>query len=154
MRLVAAALACLLSLAVPAFAQPFDTPQELLETFYAPYLANEIPENERIFFSKALVDYYEADSENTPDGEMGALDFDPFVEGQDFDIADLDVGEPTIRGDKARVAVTFTNFGEPREIYFELVFEDGSWLIDDLVNTNPAYGYRLTQIFEEAKQYW
>lgn len=85
---------------------------------------------------------------------MGALDFDPFVEGQDFDIADLDVGEPTIRGDKARVAVTFTNFGEPREIYFELVFEDGSWLIDDLVNTNPAYGYRLTQIFEEAKQYW
>lgn len=154
MRLIAAAFACLVSLAAPAFAQPFDTPKELLEAFYAPYLANEIPENEPSFFSEALVDYYVADSENTPEGEMGALDFDPFIDGQDFDIADLEVGEPTIRGDKARVAVTFTNFGTPIKIDFELVFEDGGWLIDDLVNENAEYSYRLTDIFEEAKQYW
>ena len=154
MRLFALVLACLVPLAAPVFAQPFDTPEELLESFYAPYLANEIPENEPTYFSAALVAYFVADSENTPDGEMGALDFDPFIDGQDFQIADLEVGEATIRGDKARVAVTFTNSDQPREIDFELVFEDGGWLIDDVVNENTEYSYRLTEIFEEANQYW
>ena len=154
MRLIAAVLACAAVLSPPVLAQPFETPQDLLDAFYAPYLSGDIPPDEEDFRSEFLNGLYEADAENTPDGEMGALDFDPYIDGQDFDIADFEIGEASIRGDKARVAVDFTNFGEPRHIVYELVHEDGGWRIDDLVNENVEYGYRLSEIFEEAKQYW
>lgn len=43
--------------------------------------------------------------------------------------------------------VTFTNFGEPRHITYDLVFEDGGWRINDLAGENPDFTYRLSEIF-------
>lgn len=152
MRRLLALSGLFLALVAPAAAQPFDTPQALLEAFYAPYLTDDFPENEESFRSAALNALYEADAENTPAGEMGALDFDPYIDGQDYRIADLEIGEPAIEGDTATVVVTFTNFDEPVEITYDLVNENGGWVIDDLEGQNGEFAYRLTEIFAAAQE--
>lgn len=139
-----------LALGSLALAQPYQTPQALLDAFYSPYTSGDFPEDESGFRSEALQALYDADDANTPDGEMGALGFDPYIDGQDFDLTELEIGDAEIEGDTASVAVTFKNFGEPRSLVYELVFEDGGWKIDDLVSTNPDNEYRLSEIFAEA----
>ena len=81
---------------------------------------------------------------------MGAISFDPYIDGQDYDITDFEIGAAGIAGDYASVDVAFNNFGEPRSLTYELVLEDGGWKIDDVVSTNPDNPYRLSQIFADA----
>ena len=154
MRRLALVPALLLALVAPALAQPYETPEALLEAFYEPYFTDDFPEFEAEFRSEALNALYDADAENTPEGEMGALDFDPYIDGQDFDLADLVIGEPQQVGDRATVDVTFTNFGEPRHIVYDLVYENGGWRIDDVAGENADFTYRLSEIFAEAATRW
>ena len=150
MRLVTIAAGLVLALSSLAAAQAYDTPEALIEAFYQPYFDGNFPENESQFRSAALQALYDNDAEITPEGEMGAISFDPYIDGQDYDIANLEIGAIDIAGDDATVEVTFSNFGEPRSLTYELVLEDGGWKIDDVVSTNPDNPYRLSEIFAEA----
>lgn len=149
MRLAALAAGLFAAMSGLASAQSFDTPQALIEAFYEPYFSGDFHEDDSPFRSAELNALYERDAEITPEGEMGAISFDPFVDGQDYDLTDFEIGAPGIAGEYASVDVTFLNFGEPRSLTFELVNEDG-WKIDDVVSTNPDNEYRLSEIFEEA----
>lgn len=149
MRIAALAAGVFLALTGLAAAQTYDTPQALLEAFYEPYFTGEFTDDEADFRSQALQALYDNDAQVTPAGEMGALSFDPYIDGQDFDIADFEIGAAGIAGEYASVDVTFTNFGEPRSLAYELVFENGGWKIDDVVSTNPENEYRLSEIFAE-----
>jgi hypothetical protein len=150
MRLVTIAAGLILALSSLAAAQAYDTPEALIEAFYQPYFDGNFPENESQFRSAALQALYDNDAEITPEGEMGAISFDPYIDGQDYDITNLEIGATDIAGDDATVEVTFSNFGEPRSLTYELVLEDGGWKIDDVVSTNPDNPYRLSEIFAEA----
>ncbi|MHA6297663.1 DUF3828 domain-containing protein [Devosia sp. CAU 1758] len=155
MRLLVAAVAtAFLALTTLVAAENFDTPEALLEAFYEPYFGGAFGADESVFRSEALNAMYAADLENTPEGEMGALGFDPYIDGQDYDIADFAIGAPDIAGDTALVEVSFTNFGEPRLITYDLVFENGGWRIHDLEGVNPEFSYRLSEMFEDAKEFW
>ena len=146
MRLAALTAGLFLGLTGLASAQTFDTPQALLEAFYAPYFSGEFTDDESPFFSDELEALYAADAEATPEGEIGALDFDPFVDGQDFELTDFEIGAPGIAGDYASADVTFNNMGRPTTLAYEFVKENGSWQIDDVVSTNPDNPYRLSEI--------
>ena len=146
MRLAPLTAGLFLGLTGLATAQTFDTPQALLEAFYAPYFSGEFTEDESPFFSDELEALYAADAEATPEGEIGALDFDPFVDGQDFELTDFAIGAPGIAGEYASADVTFSNMGRPTTLAYELVKEDGSWQIDDVVSTNAENPYRLSEI--------
>lgn len=150
MRLAAYAAGLFLAFTGFSAAQPFETPEVLLEAFYEPYFTGEFYADESQFRSQALQALYDNDAEITPDGEMGAISFDPYIDGQDFEITEFDIAAPGIAGDYATVEVTFLNFGEPRSLVYELVLEGGSWKIDDVVSTNPDNQYRLSEIFAEA----
>jgi len=150
MRRVALAFGFLLGLASAASAQPYASPEALLEAFYEPYFSGDFAEDESIFRSSALQGLYEQDEANTPDGEMGALGFDPYVNGQDFDIDNFEIVETDISGDVATAEVHFTNLGEPTELIYDLVFEDNGWRIDDVTSVSRGREYRLSEIFEEA----
>ncbi|QDZ10884.1 DUF3828 domain-containing protein [Devosia ginsengisoli] len=150
MRLAALATGLFLALTSLAAAQPYETPQALLEAFYEPYFSDTFSEDESQFRSQALQALYDNDVELAGEGEMGAISFDPYIDGQDYDITELEIGAPEMAGDAATVDVTFRNFGEPRALSYELVLEDGGWKIDDVVSTNPDNQYRLTEIFAEA----
>lgn len=150
MRLAALATGLFLTFGGLAAAQPYDTPQALLEAFYEPYFSGAFSEDETQFRSQALQALYDNDAELAGEGEMGAISFDPYIDGQDYDITELEIGAPGIDGDYASVDVTFRNFGEPRALTYDLVLEDGGWKIDDVVSTNPDNAYRLSEIFAEA----
>ena len=150
MRLAALATGLFLALTSLAAAQPYETPQVLLEAFYEPYFSGSFSEDESQFRSRALQALYDNDAELAGEGEMGAISFDPYIDGQDYDITELVIGTPAIAGDEAVVDVAFRNFGEPRALTYELVLEDGGWKIDDVVSTNPDNLYRLSEIFAEA----
>jgi len=150
MRIAAFVAALGLAMTSLVVAQPYESPHDLLEAFYEPYFDGSFPEDESQFRSADLQALYDADAELTPEGEMGAISFDPFIDGQDYDLTDFEIGVADIAGEHASVDVTFKNFGEPRALTYELVFEDGGWKIDDVVSTNPDNLYRLSEIFAEA----
>ena len=149
MRLAPLAAGLFLAFTGAAFAQ-YAEPYELLEAVYAPYFNGEFPEDDSQFRSAALQALYDNDDAITPEGEMGALSFDPYVDGQDYDITDFEIGAAGIAGEYASADVTFSNFGEPRSLMFELVFEDGGWKVDDVVSNSPDNPYRLTEILSGA----
>lgn len=150
MRLAALASAMFLAVAARVVAQPFETPQALLEAFYQPYFTDDFYDDESMFRSAALQALYDRDADVTPDGELGALSFDPYIDGQDYQITDLEIGAPGIAGDHASADVTFENMGAPKSLTYELVHEGGGWKIDDVVSTTPGSEYRLSQIFASA----
>jgi hypothetical protein len=150
MRLVTLAAGFVLALTSIVAAQPYETPDALIEAFYQSYFNDSFPEDESQFRSAALQALYDNDAQITPEGEMGAISFDPYIDGQDYDITEFEMGAAGIAGDYASIDVTFNNFGEPRSLTYELVREDGGWKIDDVVSTNPDNPYRLSQIFADA----
>ena len=150
MRLATIAATLFLAFTPAAFAQTYAEPSELLEAFYAPYFNGDFPEDETQFRSAALQALYDDDAQNTPEGEMGALGFDPYIDGQDYELTDFEIGAPGIAGDFASADVTFKNFGQPHSLTFEMVREDGGWKIDDVFSNDPDNAYRLSQIFAEA----
>ena len=150
MRLVTLAAGFVLALTSIVAAQPYETPDALIEAFYQSYFNDSFLEDESQFRSAALQALYDNDAQITPEGEMGAISFDPYIDGQDYDITKFEMGAAGIAGDYASIDVTFNNFGEPRSLTYELVREDGGWKIDDVVSTNPDNPYRLSQIFADA----
>lgn len=153
MRLVAVTAGLFFALTGLVMAQPYKTPEALLTAFYQPYFTNDLDADQTPFRSAALQALYEADEEAAEPGEQGALSFDPYIVGQDWELSDLEIGEPAITGDTAEVEVSFRNFGEDQVLTYELAREDGGWRIDDVISDNPDNSYRLTEIFSDALGY-
>jgi hypothetical protein len=139
----------LLLIAAPAVAAPiatFDDPKALLEAIYDQIASYE--ENWEDFDPDASFDDRQAFSDGlsalleeadrivkADDSEMGALDFSPFINGQDSGGMAFTIGEPKVKGDRATAEVEITLLGESHQtIGFELVDEgrDG-WKIDDII---------------------
>lgn len=127
------------------------TPEELVKELYKQHEAENSPffqtknrEYTEKFFVKSLADMIWKDSENSKD-EVGALDFDPLYNGQDFEISEFDVGIAEIKGEKASLKVDFLNFGEAQTITFKLAKENGVWKIEDIDYGN----FTLLGIFNE-----
>ena len=149
MRRLALALLAFAATIVPAFA--YDTPDALLKSLYAPYAQGDSFDwskwDEAQFRSKALNALFDKDAKEA-DGEVGRLDFDPYIDGQDYQITELQIGEPYLVGGKAVVRVNFENMGTPEELGYLLVKEGGGWKIDDVWNGSAEYSYDLLDILE------
>ncbi len=83
------------------------------------------------FFTTSLADLIWKDS-NGPLGEMGAIDFDPLYDGQDFEIKNFAVDKAEIKGDTASVVANFSNFGEKRAVFFAMKQAGSNWKIEDI----------------------
>lgn len=151
MRLATLLTAVAISLAGAAPALAFDTPQALLAAVYAPYATPSdkfdwANYDEAPLRSKELNALFAKDAAETPDGEMGRLDFDPFVDGQDYALTGLTIGTPAISGETATVEVTFDNMGLGEDLMFHLVRETDGWKVDDVVSSNKDFPYSLKAI--------
>lgn len=65
-------------------------------------------------------------------GEVGVLDFDPFVDAQDWEISDLAVAVEEAGRDKARATVKFKNADKPSVVALELVKTGNAWKISNV----------------------
>jgi hypothetical protein len=147
-RRLAAAFALLLLSFMPAFAagQVFDTPKALLDYAYKPYSTGNFVDDNGILYSKALNAMFAAAEAATPEDEVGPVDFDVFVNGQDYQLTDLAIGESSPEGDGVTIPVSLKNFGEPQSLVFHFVKEDGGWKISDIESLTPNDAWRLTTL--------
>jgi len=64
--------------------------------------------------------------------EVPSLDGDPFVDAQDWDIANFDIAVTDTAAGKAKATVKFVNAGEPATVVLDLVGADNNWRISDI----------------------
>lgn len=140
------AIAILLGASLAGRAQAF-TPSALVAELYRQHNAKNSPffqsQNRALvnkYFTKTTADLIWKDS-TTTSGEVGALNADPLFDAQDTDIKKFVIGKASVRGEKASVLVTFTNFGQKKTVTFALVKEGGKWKIDDI-----SYGTDYTLV--------
>jgi hypothetical protein len=67
--------------------------------------------------------------------EVGTLDFDPFVDAKDWDIAAFSVVMNDNGSDKASAIVQFNNFGKPQTVVLDLAKIKNEWKINDITWT-------------------
>lgn len=155
MRAAAFAFAFLaLIVAQPAWA---DGPSDLINKIYAYYLdpsADGPPpgsgDDDEQILSKRLDGLFTAYEQSSSDDEVGGLDFDPFINAQDYDLKDLKIESDKVEGDKAIVVVSFFNFDAPTELTYSLVQEDGAWKVDDIESKDSQYPWVLSKILTDA----
>ena len=148
MRTFAFAALALALIATPALAEDYSDPKALVEALYAGYLPpNEFPPDITALQSKRLNDLYDADAKEA-NGDIGRVDFDPFINGQDYDVSKVDIGEPLVAAGKALVKVTVVNFGEADEFGVLLVKEGAAWKVDDVWHEGEDYNYDLLDILQ------
>lgn len=85
------------------------------------------------FFDQALADLIWKEITQTPEGEVGNLDFDPLYNAQDTGITNFRIGKPLIEGDTSTVLVTFRNFGQRMTIKFEMNKVQEGWKIKNVL---------------------
>jgi Protein of unknown function (DUF3828) len=80
-------------------------------------------------------------------GEVGLLDFDPFVDAQDWEISDLDIAVDDTAPGKATATVKFTNFNKPVTVRLELIKIKNDWRIADVIWTRDGKIDNLRKIY-------
>jgi hypothetical protein len=75
------------------------------------------------------------------------LDFDPFVNAQDWQISNVNVTTDSVaENSHAVVRASFQNGGSPQEVVYDLVWEGGGWRVDNVRSGGPPDGWDLRQI--------
>jgi hypothetical protein len=139
MRRVFAALLLMLCVGDVAPAQTAGDPVAVVRGLYPAYEHGKPPMLEKQPFSARMRKLLAADRAYAK-GEVGRLDFDPIINGQDWKIADLSVTLVSQAQDKAVVEATFNNLGEAEDLRYDLVHGGGRWLIDEIQSmTKPRW---------------
>jgi hypothetical protein len=133
MRLV---IAVILAVALGAAAQapvPDSDPVSLIKAIYKTYETDDpgLPH----VYSKRLQALVEKDERETPEGEVGRIDWDVFIDGQDWRLTGLNIALVAKSAARAQVRARFKNFAHPCDMLFDLVLEDGHWRIDEVTKT-------------------
>jgi hypothetical protein len=90
------------------------------------------------FFDQKLADLIWKDITETPEGEVGRLDFDPLYNAQDTGITNFQIGKPVVEGDESTVLVSFRNFGQRTTIKFEMHNGKGGWRIKNVLYSDKS----------------
>ena len=125
----------------------FDTPTALLQYAYAPYATGKFKDDTNQLYSSELNAQFRAADANVPADDIGPVDFDVFVNGQDYELHDLAIGEPRPAvGQAADVPVSFRNFDQPESLVFHVVKENGGWKINDIDALTDGNSWNFMQL--------
>ena len=108
------------------------------------------PRHREQLMSKRLARLFAHDDQYMDEsGNVGNLDYDPFIGGQDGSIDKLKVSVASQSGDKATVFADFLSFGEPVRVEFAMVRENGRWVIDDISNTTDGESFKAGDLLSQ-----
>jgi hypothetical protein len=79
--------------------------------------------------------------------EVGALDGDPFIDAQDWEIKDVDIAVADSAPGKARATVKFTNFDKAVTIVLDLVKIKSDWRITEITWQRDGKAETLSALF-------
>ncbi len=141
-------LALVLAVALGAAAPLADSdPVSLITAIYRTY-ENNTPALPHIY-SKRLQALIDKDARETPQGELGRIDWDVFIDGQDWKLSDLKIVQVSQTATHAEVRATFKNHNDPNTMLFELVSEGGHWRIDDIQKAQKPR-WTMSKILSDA----
>ena len=92
-------------------------------------------------FSPGLAALIRLDRQNTPKGDVGALDFDPVCDCQDPDglkLTDLGVTQTTPQKATAFVTLRYGSNPEQKHLQLKLLWTPAGWRIDDIASPEMA----------------
>jgi Protein of unknown function (DUF3828) len=81
-------------------------------------------------------------------GEVGCLEIDFWVNGQDWEITDLAVTSTDGGPDRKTVIAKFRNLGNPEEIHFDFRRNAGRWQLDDVRSLSAKAPWTLSEILK------
>lgn len=150
LRHLLAVVGFLLVLTAPVLAAAappvFDTPKALLDYAYAPYATGNFKDDTSLLYSSELNAQFAAADANSSEDSPGPIDFDVFVNAQDYQLTDLVIGDPVDEGTGMKVPVNFKNFGDAQSLLFHLIKEGGGWKINDIESLTPGSTWKLTTL--------
>lgn len=121
-----------------AAAQKSDGPDGVVREIYTHYLETEparlvtldytAPDVTRTLFVPDLARLLVADGRRADP----RLNFDPFSDGQDFEIEKVDLATRTVSAKEAVVTARFLNFDEPKQVAYTLTLTPDGWRIADI----------------------
>jgi hypothetical protein len=80
-------------------------------------------------------------------GEVGLLDFDPFIDAQDWEISNFDITVDDGAPGKATATVKFTNFDKAATVRLDLVKIKNDWRIADITWLRDGKQDNLRKIY-------
>lgn len=148
----------LLAVGLVGAASAYDEPKALLDAIYAPYTAGQAPGDREQYFSLRLKGLYAANLERQAlDTKSGAevdpnapdlLGFDPFIEGDNALLLDLNIGAPVVQGDRALSTVTFHNFDHTSLLAITMKREPDGWKVDDIASMGSDQNWLLSWLLQ------
>ena len=117
-----------------------DTPRALLDQIYQPLMAGQY-QNLEEFYSPRLQELTADNLEaNVVDASGQPIDpqapeivsFNPFLNGENALVQDLQVTEPITRNGTAVALVSFVNANQPTVLSISMVELEGQWKVDDI----------------------
>ena len=79
--------------------------------------------------------------------EVGLLDFDPFLDAQDWDVSAFDIAVSDAAGGTAKSTVKFVNQGEAMTVVLDLVQAKNDWRVYDITWVHDGKTESLRKTF-------
>jgi hypothetical protein len=136
--------------AAAVHAQDYSDPIKLITSIYRTYTPNNLQAGFPHVYSSRLQALIDADAKNTPEGDSGKIDWDVFVNGQDWKISKLKVTLVRRAAARAQVRARFNNFKQPEAMIFDLVREKSGWRIDDIGSLQNGARWTMSKILMGA----
>ena len=122
-------------LAACSQAQPGADPVATIQPLYAPYIEGRNPPTllDAAPWTPELRALLQRAQAMSRDSGEPVIDFDPIIDGQDWDIDAVAVTlvAPPAEG-RAEIAARFTNSGDDVAVIYDLVEADGGWRVDNV----------------------
>ncbi len=128
----------LLAAVAPALA--YDDPKALVDAIYTHYTDRDFDWSsfdDASIRSRELNELFARDADQS-DGEVGRIDYDPYINAQDYELSDLVVSDSKVDGDHATIDVSFTNFDYRVNLTYALVKESDGWKVDDVKSLDAS----------------
>lgn len=119
-------------------------PAAMVRALYDPYLTEgaTFPAFGSLPWSSSLSAELDAMSARSEALNEPILDFDPVIDAQDYQLANVAVStDGMVENSHATVRASFTNMGQAREVVYDLVWENNGWRIDNI--RTPEWDLRV-----------
>ncbi|RAZ46367.1 hypothetical protein CHL14416_05905 [Campylobacter hyointestinalis subsp. lawsonii] len=122
--------------------------EQIIKDLYAKYMINQEPNQPLLALLSKDTKMLWDKAENTDD-DMICLEFDPVVDGQDWDAKELKKSLKISSLPNGNVLAQFANFGEKKQVEFSFICDE-KCAIDDIKIQTKEYDFSLLNTLKEC----
>ena len=97
------------------------------------------------YASRDLKSVFDEDERNTPEDEVGCIDYDVVTQGQDSDPKEIIRSLKTSVTSNGNILVTFKNLGQRMKLIYVMKCHNGRCLVDDVLEKGKSFKQQVRQ---------